>query len=129
MAGNTSPSARQRSGGDLRPGLGMAWLSIPFLLLSVIVPSMFAIQQMSFLRRDGADLHMLGAGICAAFAIIGAFAGLRMMRFRQTGRNYRTATFATLAGTVIFVIGAAVIFSTDNTAVPTAGGIHGEAVQ
>jgi hypothetical protein len=127
---NTSPIGRQNAGaGTASEGMRIAWLSILFLFLSVIVPSAFATQQMSFLRKDGADLHMLGATICAVAGVIGAIASIRMLLSKTTDRNRRTASLATLAGTVIFIVGAVVIYSTDNSVAPRVGGIHGEAVQ
>jgi ABC-type enterochelin transport system permease subunit len=129
MARDFSTRSYRNDGTGPKQSLGLAWLSVPFLLLSVLVPSLFATQQMSFLRRSGPDLHVLGAAVCTIAAIIGAIAFLRMIRHKPADRNYKTATVATLAGTVIFILGAVVISSTDNETAPRVGGIHGEAVQ
>jgi membrane associated rhomboid family serine protease len=106
------------------------WLSIPYLLLSVIVPSLFATQQMSFLRNVGPDLHWAGVVICALGAIVGVLAFLRMVRARRPDRNQKAAAAATLAGAVIFIVGAAVMASTtDNDNAARVGGLQDEAAQ
>lgn len=123
MAARTPPDAR-RIGDTKARHRGKAWLSIPYLLVSVIIPSSFAVQQMSYLRSSGPDLHVLGSLICGIGAIVGIIAAIRMVRSRNTDRNYRTATVATIAGTLIFTLGAVVIASTDSERAPRVGGLQ-----
>jgi len=123
MTARTPPSAR-RTGNAKVLNHGRSWLSIPYVLVSVIVPSSFAVQQMSYLRSSGPDLHLLGSLICGIGAIAGIIAAIRMIRSKNKDRNYRTATVATIAGALIFILGAVVIASTDSESAPRVGGLQ-----
>lgn len=113
-----------------KPAGARIWLSIPYLLLSVIVPSLFATQQMSFLRNVGPDLRWAGVAICVLGALVGALAFLRMFRSRRPDRNQKAAAAATLAGAVIFVVGAVVMATTPNSdSAVRVGGLQDEAGQ
>jgi O-antigen/teichoic acid export membrane protein len=93
---------------DELPRLGWAWLSLPYLFLSFLALCLFTMWGMSAARGEGRDPRLTGALVCTLGAVAGLIAFVRMLK-RKGGRNFKTARVATLAGALIFFLGAGVL--------------------